>query len=391
MPASDLHDAPVLASRNSAIDVLRGLSILLVIIHHLALPFRLPLSQGPLPELFGSRLINALGFNGYSAVYTFFVISGFLIAGRAISRHGSLAAIDIRSFYVYRASRILPLLLALLALLSLLHLLGVPGYVIDKPGQSLGGALMSALGLYLNWYEGRTTWLPANWDVLWSLSIEELFYLVFPLLCVWLPRPLLVIGLVVLVVSLPWTRGLLDGQEIWQEKAYLPAMSAIAAGVLAAMLWRSLQPSRAFARCLCALGALGLYLSMAWGGELWRALRHSSLLFLIGSVVVLLLGCAWGRLGAPRGLGWLAALGRLSYELYLTHMFVVLALVAAYKYAFEQDYYWAFAVYPVSLAACAALAWGVQRHFCQPCESSLRARYARLAKPIPVSQNGASH
>lgn len=217
---------------------------------------------------------------------------------------------------------------------------------------------MSALGLYLNWYEGRTTWLPANWDVLWSLSIEELFYLVFPLLCVWLPRPLLVIGLVVLVVSLPWTRGLLDGQEIWQEKAYLPAMSAIAAGVLAAMLWRSLQPSRAFARCLCALGALGLYLSMAWGGELWRALRHSSLLFLIGSVVVLLLGCAWGRLGAPRGLGWLAALGRLSYELYLTHMFVVLALVAAYKYAFEQDYYWAFAVYPVSLAACAALAWG---------------------------------
>lgn len=54
------------------------------------------------------------------------MISGFLIAGRAISRHGSLAAIDIRSFYVYRASRILPLLLALLALLSLLHLLGFP-------------------------------------------------------------------------------------------------------------------------------------------------------------------------------------------------------------------------------------------------------------------------
>ena len=101
--------------------------------------------------------------------------------------------------------------------LSVLHWAGVPGFVIDKPGQSLAGAWFSALGLHLNWYEGRTGRLPGNWDVLWSLSIEELFYLAFPLLYLLLPRPWLMFSLAALVLSLPWTRGALDGQEIWRR------------------------------------------------------------------------------------------------------------------------------------------------------------------------------
>ena len=142
--------------RNWGIDCLRGLAILLVVLNHLGLSFRLPLRKSLLVEHLPTRLLNALSFNGYEAVFIFFVISGFLICTRVLAQpsvvQGGLQTLDWRAFYERRASRIFPLLIALLAVLSGLHLAGVPGYRIEAPGQSLPGALLSALGLYLNWY-----------------------------------------------------------------------------------------------------------------------------------------------------------------------------------------------------------------------------------------------
>lgn len=231
MQQSNATQSSVLA-RNAGIDFLRGLSILLVLLNHIGL--RLRLTQGVLGAHLPREFLNDLNFNGSEAVYIFFVISGFLITSNALMRWGSLGAIELRGFYVRRAARILPCLAMLVGVLSVLHLLGVHDFMIHGKGQSLPGAVGSAFGLYLNWYEGHTGYLPANWDVLWSLSIEEVFYLGFPLMCILLRRAwLLAPAMALLALSLPFSLAAIVGNPIWKEKAYLPGMAAIAMGVLA--------------------------------------------------------------------------------------------------------------------------------------------------------------
>ena len=103
---------------------MRGLSILLVVLHHVGL--RVPLKHTALAAFLPGWLMSALNFDGYEAVFVFFVISGFLITGNALRRWGSLERVHLRDFYARRFARIVPCLLALVLVLSLLHLLGDP-------------------------------------------------------------------------------------------------------------------------------------------------------------------------------------------------------------------------------------------------------------------------
>lgn len=368
---------PVRVSRNAGIDLLRGIAIVLVVLHHIGL--RIPLKKTMLAAVLPERLLQALNFNGYEGVFVFFVISGFLIAGNSLGRWGSLDRIDLRAFYVRRLARIMPCLLALVVVLSAMHLLGIPGYVIQREGQTLHGAVVSALGFHLNWYEGQTGYLPGNWDVLWSLSIEEVFYLGFPLCCLLLRRERLLLPvLVVFALALPWFLSSIQGQEIWKEKAYLPGMAAIAMGVAGALIVHRWQPSRDMERFFLVLGVtglLGVFIGMKF---LWPLLHDGVMLLLTFSALCVLMPCHWAaRAGRARGLPgtrWLRRWGQLSYEIYLTHMFVVTPLVALYKLA-GGNVAWGWLWYVPALPLCWALGRAVERWVSVPAERWLRGRW----------------
>src|SRR5216117_3102727 len=103
----------------------------------------------------------------------FVVISGFLITLlflRERERHGTLS---LRGFYTRRALRILPAYVAFLVVCAAIEALGAPG---PTPSDWAG-----LLTYTMNWHAPS---LPSQWAVAltWSLSIEEQFYLLWPLL-----------------------------------------------------------------------------------------------------------------------------------------------------------------------------------------------------------------
>lgn len=393
--------------RSPGIDSLRGASILLVVIHHLGL--RIPLHKTDAAIWLPVPVLKGLIYNGYEAVFVFFVISGFLITRHTLERDGALRSIDWRAFYARRIARIGPCLLGIVALLLLCHALGVANYTIDPQRQSPMGATLSAFTFTLNVYEGHTGWLPGGWDVLWSLSIEEVFYLAFPLVCLTLGRTRwLLLLLALLVLSVPFTRAAIVDNEIWQEKAYLPGMGAIAAGVLAALV-AGARPARGiFSReragpaapgpktyraqgallqrvrlGLAVLGLAGLALVMFSGGWLWRAIHEGYMLVLIGAAVCLVLASPEGG-RAWRGLGWLRAMGRASYEIYLTHMFVVFSLVGLARMT-STDKAAGWIWYVPAILGSWALGWFVARWFSEPANHWLRSRFRRRRDTIAAT------
>ena len=370
-----MQEKAIISARNPGIDCLRGISIILVVIHHVGL--RVPLRETVLATFLPERVLSALIYNGYEAVFIFFVISGFLIASNTIHRWRELGSIDARAFYVRRAARIVPCLVILVSVLSILHLAGVNRYVISREGQSLPHAIFSALALHLNWYEGRTGWLPGGWDVLWSLSIEEVFYLGFPLVCLlfrrdWILAPVSFL----LALSLPVSRAALAGNEIWQEKAYLPGMAAIAMGVFGAIVAARWQPrKRSFRWAFGAGGAFGVLAVLLFEDKLWRHLGNGTMLVQTFATMCLILAFYW-QPEAPRwvwsGTGWLRSCGRLSYEIYLTHMFVVFAVLRIFKTS-DENLWWGVLWYLPALLFSWLLGWLVAKYISLPCERAMRA------------------
>jgi peptidoglycan/LPS O-acetylase OafA/YrhL len=67
-------------------------------------------------------------------------------------------------------------------------------------------------------------------------------------------------------------------------------------------------------------------------------------------------------LRVTRGTRWLAHMGRWSYEIYLSHMFVVLAITGAYRVTSGNDLRWASVAYVPAIMVCVMVGWWLHRH-----------------------------
>jgi peptidoglycan/LPS O-acetylase OafA/YrhL len=269
-------------------------------------------------------------WQGQAGVQIFFTISGFLITATSLQRWGSLGRLPILEFYRLRFARIAPLLLTLIAVLSLLHALRVDHFVIGPETGGLKSALVAAFTLRIGLLEATKGYLPGNWDILWSLSVEEMFYLFFPLACRLLGRTRWLVGFLVVFVLLgPFGRTVFThGNETWQEYSYLGGMDAIALGCLTALVLDGRTLSRSVLRVLAATGSALLVLCLGFSIEAYRlGLDNAGLgmTWLALGTCMLLALAAQSRWQAPRLCAPLLAYGRRSYEIYLTHMFVVFA------------------------------------------------------------------
>lgn len=336
-------EVPPATQRFDGVDVLRGISIAAVVLHHCFIRFLLSghSLRGVLPRF----LWQVLFLNGGNGVTVFFAVSGFLITFTSLRRFGSLAALKSHIFYRIRFARIAPLLLVLLVVLSILHLLHVDAFYISPKRASLSQAVFAALTFHLNWLEAKRGYLPASWDVLWSLSIEEMFYLFFPIACVLLLRvrrfgmAMFCLLLTTLIVLAPMGRTIWAANDLEAEKSYLGGMGSIAMGCLTALLLRRWQTHSALPspRKLLTIAwfgaALMLFAEMPFRISAIRPLTNwigardlDDSLLSLGACMVIFGLVARNRAGSA----WTAPvrwLGRLSYEVYLTHEFFVIGIM----------------------------------------------------------------
>ncbi|HLI77908.1 MAG TPA: acyltransferase [Acidobacteriaceae bacterium] len=334
---------PASIQRFDTIDVLRGVSILAVIVHHTFL--RLLFAGYPMARRVPPPVAHLLFWNGGNGVTVFFAVSGFLITLTSLRRFGSLREMKPSLFYRIRFARIAPLLLLTVAVLSVLALVHAEGFQFGHKNPPLWRAVFSALTFHLNWLEARFGYLPGNWDVLWSLSVEEMFYLFFPLVCLaCLPfrrgTALFLAVLFAFVFMGPFARTVWTTNEIWQEKSYLGGMDGIALGCLTALLthWLARRHGgrwgRTQNRSLLALqlaGAAIIALTAVGPRWFWHLLPgrldlYGSLLSLATCLVMLgsvLRQQARVRFPPSRLTAPVRWFGRHSYEIYLTHEFVV--------------------------------------------------------------------
>ncbi|MEI6403182.1 MAG: acyltransferase [Actinomycetota bacterium] len=331
-----LHRGTQPMGNQPALDGIRAVSVAIVILYHAGLGFI---------------------HGGFFGVEVFFVVSGYLITTLLIDERIARGGVSLRGFWIRRARRLLPALFVMLVAVSLWAAFTAPEHV-----PQLRHDLLPAVFYVSNWAQifGSVPYFSPAVPLLrhlWSLAVEEQWYLLWPLLFVGLHRWLRhnrramawVLG-VAAVAAMCWSAWLTRSGEIMMSVVgrdvdrynflYLNTIgraSGLLAGAAAAMVWRpwgraplvrGSNPDTARAVARDAVGLLAMAGIVAVAVTRDAAILASPSLYRIWMPVVTLCSLVAvcvavdPRSQLMRGLfGWrgLVALGQRSYGLYLWH------------------------------------------------------------------------
>ena len=312
--------------RYPALDGLRGIAILLVLIFH-----SLDIQLDAIPNPF----IHAIAISGWSGVSLFFVLSGFLITGILLDAPKGRRGLG--NFYARRALRILPLYYVTLLIFFYVIPRGpFPELAWHDDRQLLYWTFLQ------NWaIAARGSFLDApNLNHLWSLNIEEQFYLFWPLLVFGLGRRRLLWLCGALIVGCLGLRVVLFLQDVPWVSIYIMTitrMDDLAVGAAIACLLRGpkglafMVPVARVVGSVCVLYVV--HQMVTTGGFLLRGQWTTTLGF---SVASLGFGSALIGVLSARSDGIvvralttrvLTVFGKYSYALYVVHLPIVIFLM----------------------------------------------------------------
>jgi len=279
---------------------------------------------------------------GYVGVDVFFVLSGFLITGILLTEAGSTGRVSFRNFWARRVRRLLPL-----STLVLVSTLAVGWWVVNPVHRGdLAGDARSAALYVANWRHSGQAVAYSDTSVtdslllhFWSLSIEEQFYVAWPLLIAGavliarrIRRPLTTIVSIaagaVIVVSFTLSIAVTGAEA---ARAYYLTRTRIwelaAGGLLAAvMLAGRIRPwSTRTATAVASLGGLLIAAPAVVYGPETAFPGVAALAPVAGTVALLMAGAASAANPVARllSLSPMKALGRWSYGIYLWHWPVI--------------------------------------------------------------------
>ena len=304
-PSFDTGSKPS-SKRLPGLDGLRAVAVILVFLAH----YYHGSAQG--------ALFERVAYHGGFGVIIFFVLSGYLITHLLLVEESSQGTISIPLFYARRALRILPPLVVFLCFL----------FAASKAGAVHVPAIDFAAGmLFFRNFAGHSR----ETGHLWTLAIEEQFYLAWPLILVFLRhRRARLLFCLAIVVGSPFWRVLVSkisggGAAVNHHRTDLTLDPLVAGALLALLLseerWRRFL-TRGWVRsgwvATAALIVLGVVQLSGWfETRVFHPFQLSVSIFCVGVIINCLVHFPMTRLAAIFEIGAIAWVGRLSYSLYL--------------------------------------------------------------------------